>query len=192
MRPKGFPQNNPPLIVTGVPLLGQSPVADGKGGVAWGSPPASGRVLVYRDTDGTPVNNSTTLVNDDVLKFDIGANEIWQGDCRFFWKSTTGSTQLVGTFSGPAAASLVRLYSTDSDIDNTTEADNNNGVGFDLALPWVNWTGIGGVTTFDQLSFFIINGANAGVVNFEIAQASAVAEDTLLLAGSHLIANRLA
>lgn len=46
-------------------------------------------IIVIKDADGTPVNNSTALVNDGDLTFAIGANEVWDVEADLFW--TTGA-----------------------------------------------------------------------------------------------------
>ena len=153
-----------------------------------------GPTIVVKTADQT-VNNSAVLVNDNHLLKAIGANEIWLLDlyllqqsvsidadfkagwsypvgCLIYWgvpRFTT--TNVMGIWSsGRATASTIGIY---------RETDTQ-----DIAA-LVGTTGL-------HLIALVVNGANAGNVNFMWAQNAATVEDTKVLANSILIALKLA
>ena len=151
-----------------------------------GSTPAKSLIFAnpYRTTDGTPVNNSTVLVADDVLKFDIGASEVWAFECGIYWTSATASLKF--DFTGPASPTAVIFGydSADSNIAGTPEIV----TAFETTLPNYHRA----TSAFFAVKGVIQNGVNAGTVQLRIAQVAQVAEDTKLLKGSYLIPRRLA
>ncbi len=151
-----------------------------------GSTPSKDLIFAYpyRTTDGTPVNNSTTLVADDVLKFSIGVSQVWAFEARIFWNSASKNLKL--SFSGPAAVTFVKFG-----IGYSDEVGGEVATAFDDPLVATN-AGGDGPNMFLPVYGIVSNGVNAGTVTFEFAQAAPGMEDTKLLKGSYLIPRRLA
>ncbi len=135
-------------------------------------------LAVFRVADAAAINNSVALVADAILKFAIGANEVWQFTIGVFWNSATAALQF--DLTGPAAPTDVKI----------TENDALVAVAFSSALgPIAN--GNSGNNEF-KISGVIQNGATPGTVTLRYAQNAAVVEDTVIQKGSYLIATRLA
>ena len=153
-----------------------------------------GPTIVVKTADQT-VNNSAVLVNDNHLFKAIGANEIWlldlyllqksvsvDSDFKAGWSYPVGcliywgvprfqATNVMGVWScGKAAASTIGIYRE----TNTQDIASNN------------------ITTGLHLIAIVVNGANAGNVNFMWAQNVAIVENTKVLANSVLTAQQLA
>lgn len=146
-------------------------------------------IEVIKDVDGTPVNNSTVLVSDGDLTFNIGANEVWKFEADLFWTTGVGagSANLKFDLAGPAAPTLVKIGSTVGGFPGSDVVASAFASGL---LSQANATHASGncVKMFGS----IINGANAGACTVQIAQWGAVAENTQLKAGSSIRAWRVA
>lgn len=141
-------------------------------------------IKAYKAADGTPINNSTTLVADPDLKFAIGANEIWQWEVGLFWSSAT--VNLKFAFTGPNAPSIVKIGSD----ANTQPNEDTTCTAFSTAMSRTN-IGNSNHITLTKMDGFCKNGANAGTIQLQMAQDSAVVENTTALAGSYLIAHKI-
>lgn len=130
----------------------------------------------YKSSDET-INNSTTFQNDDAVLFAIGSNEVWRFYTEIYWNS--GATpDLKFQWSLPSGATM---YWTDFFNGNTvnTEASTEvmTGAG---AIRVIYYTGV------------VFNSTNAGNVNLQWAQNTQDPTDSKVLAGSYIIATRLA
>lgn len=144
----------------------------------------------YKSADES-VNNSTTLQNDDHLAFSIAANEVWAFRAFLYFTIASGNPGIKWTFTVPA--SCTGFYTA---IDGPQNIDSAAAIAAELtniAIATTRAWGITGVTS-DLVIFdgVIINGANAGTIQFQWAQNSAVASNLTLKAGSYLDLKRLA
>jgi hypothetical protein len=135
---------------------------------------------VYRTEDSDPVNNSTTLVADDTLKFAVGANEVWAFTLITYWSSATAS--LKWAFSGPSGATFRAGTDSGSFGTDPTTVDALN-----AEMSTWHASNPGCV----PIHGFISTGATPGTVTFKFAQKAAIAEDTKILEGSYLIAHKM-
>lgn len=125
------------------------------------------------------VNNSATMQNDDDLFFDVEANEDW---LFYFWLSLAlkVASDFKYQFAVPAASDGRR-----SDYYNGGEL---NAVGLtnsqSLVAPDTNIRAL-------LIHGVYEGGANAGNVQLQWAQDTAVAEDTIVRAHSHMWAKRI-
>jgi hypothetical protein len=150
--------------------------------------PAGGGPTIVRKTADETVNNSTVLQNDDHLLLAIAANEVWlvvfylnllQGN------STTPLYKFAVTV--PDGATLIfggPMETTTTGVANVTGTTTSGG-----AL-----TQRTAANAIDALMLFAIvtNGATAGNIQLQWAQAITQAVDTKVLANSCLIAFKLA
>lgn len=143
-------------------------------------------LTIIKDADGTPVNNSTTLVADGDLTFAIAANEVWEWEVYLRWTTPTNA-DLKFDFSGPAAATLVAIASTKEFYPGNDKVS----TAFSSGLLSASHSGHASGDSFIAFGS-CINGANAGSITLQIAQWSAVAENTKILAGTRLRARRVA
>jgi hypothetical protein len=126
------------------------------------------------------VNNSTTLQNDDDLFFTIAASEKWTveivckivsnatPDFKVFFTAPAGATFNFVTLQSVGTVALVPWASTAQSIITDATATGNIGI----------------------VKAYVINSTTAGTVNFQWAQNTAEASNTILKAGSFMIANR--
>lgn len=151
----------------------------------------TGLPAVALKTADETVNNSSTLQNDDHLLFSAAANKIYrfdlylilQGasgagtdDIKFGWSAPVGCSVYWGVPGTPASAA--------DGIQPTGTGTNpiaNQGV---TATPSY---GMGNVTYLTKFEGIVLNGANAGTVNFQWAQSIAGARDLKVLTGSVLL-----
>jgi len=139
----------------------------------------------YKTADAS-VNNSTTLQDDAHLSWAVAANEVWA--FRFYGYVTiaSGDPGFKHAFTVPAASTgsrLQQIITAAGTLAPTHTAD------LTTAL---SSTPVGLTSTFVIITGVYIGGANAGTVQFQWAQASAVASNTTLKLGSYLDLKRLA
>lgn len=137
----------------------------------------------YKTADES-VNNSTTLQNDDHLAWAVGANEIWAFRAFLYFTIASGDPGVKTAFTVPAASSGYRsrvLMSGATYIQNTL-ADLTTSDG---AAP----TSV--TLLIVRLEGVYIGGANAGTVQLQWAQNSAVASNLTLKLGSYIDLKRL-
>lgn len=142
-------------------------------------------VKVVRKTADETVNNSAVLQNDDHLLFAIAANEVWEFKLVCYVSGFTTS-DLKMIFAVPAGAAGAYNYlaggPTGSDIAGEVTA---------IATQFNAIIRVDGVNIF-TLFVMLVNGGNAGNLQFQWAQGTAVAEDTKMLTNSCIIAHKLA
>jgi hypothetical protein len=143
----------------------------------------------YKTADET-VNNSTTLQNDDHLAWTVAANEVWAFHGFLYFTVASGDPGAKWTFTVPASCTGWYLVNGPAaNVDGAGVADQ----AFPGAIATTRTYGVSGLTSFlVALDGVIINGANAGTVQFQWAQNSLVASDLKLKLGSYLDLKRLA
>lgn len=133
------------------------------------------------------VNNSTTLQADDALTSPIAANEVWVYEFVLFVLGDAGA-DIKYAVSAPAGATVSYAMqgtrSADKVIDSTALATTA-----DTALAARGADAAGAVNV---LFAYVANGGTAGSVTLTWAQASAVAADTRIKAGSFMRRHRVA
>lgn len=161
---------------------------------AWASRPASGGaatlITAYREDDGTLVANSIVVVADSVLKFDVGANEVWRWTAHLphadFYQDG-----LRIAFSGPTAPTAVKYYLDMGDDDNNSYEQVATAFDSEIVATSVMSTGSKnyGLTVHGLL----INGANAGTVQLKYAEGveSGDSHGVQVLKCADLIAQKL-
>jgi hypothetical protein len=77
--------------------------ADGTFAIPSGS---GGYIQIVRKTADETVNNTTTLQNDDELKFAVAASAIWQFECDIYY-TAVGLADLKVTWIGPAGSTVI-------------------------------------------------------------------------------------
>lgn len=136
--------------------------------------------IIYKSADET-VNNSTTLQNDDHLILPVGANEVWAFTlCLLFRSGTT--PDLKYAFTAPSGATVQFLstiyFDSIGDGASTTVA----------TIPGNGTT----VTVVDTATGVITASNTAGNMTLQWAQNVQNSSDTKVLAGSYIIAHKLA
>jgi hypothetical protein len=139
--------------------------------------------ISVRKTANETVNNSAVLQDDDHLLLPLAANEVWEFEI-ILRLAIKAASDFQYTLTVPAGASggfsdLTRLAVVASAIENAFAA----AVSYSVAADQQNIVVIKGI---------VINGANAGNLQLRWAQLGAVAENTIVLANSCMIAHRLA
>jgi len=134
---------------------------------------------IIKTSDET-VNNSSSLQNDDELKFLMLAGETWAFEMVIFYD--TGTTPDI-KFKFAGAPSLSALWSfVDSDPNIVQEmADSASRIG-----------GGAGNKRACHIKGIVWNPSGMGNLTFQWAQNTADASDTKVLTGSNIIATRLA
>lgn len=128
------------------------------------------------------VNNSTTLQNDDHLAWAIGINECWYFDWLLYFTIGSGDPNIKMAFTVPAGASgFLRCHVDESPdgVGTTTTVDVQS-----ATITTTFNLGAAGTLTSVHLKGFVINGANAGTIQLQWAQNSAVASNLTLKLGS--------
>jgi len=160
------------------------------------STPAGGGPTIVRKTADEIVNNSTTLQNDDHLLLAIAANEVWLINLFLLWTSPTTGHYLKTGWSYPTDCSIKwgpEMKVSSSNVSYWSHAASNT---YKLALLTETSTLLDSLSANAaicglRLTAIVINGANAGTLNFQWAQGYATAEDTKVLTNSCLIAHKL-
>jgi len=141
----------------------------------------SGATIIVKTADEI-VNNSTTLQNDNELFFAIGANEVWWFDLFLHINSPTAADLKVA-FVTPSGCSI--WWEAASYWNNTSQ----NNLQTTASRP--KYT-TGNDRDGLHILALVINGANAGNINFQWAQWAAMASDSKILANSCIIARKVA
>lgn len=142
----------------------------------------TGATITRKAADET-VNNSATLQDDDDLVIAIGANETWYFEAMILHNTGTTPDIKVG-FDIPAAATLswTDVARTSSDTPAMTVP-----IQTDDGVDVLTGTGAASVA---MIWGVVVNGANAGNLQFRWAQNTQDASDTKVLATSYLMAAR--
>lgn len=128
------------------------------------------------------VNNADTVQDDNDLFFYVGANEVW--GIEFYLSVISNSTaDFIFDVSVPSGATIRTSAHPEWNTSDTLQVSSGT-------LP----VSIGQTTTERGILLrgFIKNGSTAGLLKLKWAQSSATVVDTIVKAGSHLIAHRLA
>ena len=128
------------------------------------------------------VNNSTTLVNVTGLSFAVAATASYQFLFMMFGIAQATATWKM-TLTGPAAPTAIRYGVT----NGITSAGMSTAFSSSMAL-----APAGNANVPIILTGYLINGANAGTVQFQFAQNAADATDTIIYAHSSVMAWRVA
>lgn len=138
--------------------------------------------IIYKSSDET-VNGSDTLQDDNELTFAIGANEKWA--FTIYLRTSSGATpDFKYSLSVPSGATFT-FWST----YNVTQVSNLGGGYTDKAV--VDGSGSFPIGS-DIANGSVINSSTTGSVTLQWAQNTSNASDTKLLAGSYIIAHKLA
>lgn len=126
--------------------------------------------IIFKDADNTPVNNSTTLVNDSELLTAIAANEEW----AFYFCAkyvSHASADFKFGLAVPSGATLhwVAQYLTFNTAIGMSEMTSGSLVAWGY--------GVASIATVILVGY-CRNGATAGNIQFQFAQSTAHASDT--------------
>jgi len=157
----------------------------------------SGVATIVRKTADETVNNSNVLQNDDHLLLTIAANEVWLINLFLLWTSPTTGPYLKTGWSYPTGCSIkwgaeVKVASTNSAYWSYIASGGSKSALLTETSTLIDILGANAAICGLHLTAIVINGANAGTLNFQWAQGNATAEDTKILANSCLIAHKLA
>jgi len=138
------------------------------------------------------VNNSTTLQNDNDFSFAIAANEKWLVELFLAITSVSANSDFKFNFTLPASCTIRFGVGSNSAITGTWGAGATSvsptGLSTSANVSAGSFNGTWGLIVVAT----IINAGTAGTVQYQWAQDTAVAEDTILLANSVMRYTRLA
>uniref|UniRef100_A0A6M3IYH6 Uncharacterized protein n=1 Tax=viral metagenome TaxID=1070528 RepID=A0A6M3IYH6_9ZZZZ len=134
-----------------------------------------------RKTADETVNNSDVLQNDNHLLFAVAANEVWELTINILALSATATPDLKANITVPAGATGALQW-----IGSTNYTETYAIGGLNPVFPLVATLGL------FQLKAIVVNGANAGNVQFQWAQQTATVQNTTVKANSCIIAHKLA
>ena len=138
------------------------------------------------------VNNSTTLQNDNDFSFAIAANEKWMVEMFLAITSASATTDYKFNFTLPASCTIRFGTGSNSSIAGTwgAAADSATTAGLSTSANVAagSFNGTWGLLVIAT----VINAGTAGTVQYQWAQNTAAAEDTILLANSVMRYTRLA
>ena len=161
----------------------------GGSALAWGTGTSSYGMIVKRKSADQSVANSTTLANDNDLAFSIAANEEWTAD---FFLSAGDSLGAAGGIKvgvvTPSGATLEANAILIAGVGVGTAQGRSTTSGGTL----ISVTPVGASAGYVRVSVWVLNGANAGSVTLQWAQAASNATATVLHKGSWMNAIRVA
>ena len=142
-----------------------------------GTAAATTGVTVFKTTDQT-LASSTTLQDDDELKFEVGANETWMFEAQILWDADA-TPDMKFAFDVPLGATIQWLNVTSGPTPPNNEGDTRteNGLGV-------------GVESFLGLTGIVFNAANAGTVIFKWAQVNSNALVNTVQKDSSIVAHK--
>jgi hypothetical protein len=146
-------------------------------------------IEVVRKGSNETVNNSAALQNDDALLFSIAASETWIGVVIPFFTNASGTSDFKAALTWPSGASGVYGGFGRSTTGVTIEQGGLTTTS-GTAIPMGGPAAAAG--TFGLIPFSVTCGATPGNVTLQWAQNTATAEDTIVLAGSFILAIRTA
>lgn len=151
----------------------------------------TGHVTAAYKTVDESVVSSTSLQNDDHLRFDVGASQIWVWECALFVSgSTVGDLQIA--FTVPTGATLNWHYhalaAAAAGPTGDLVSDGSTISGGAAANP----VGVNTSQSLVIIKGYVSVGSTAGTVQLQWAQSTADATATQVRIGSHLIARRIA
>lgn len=150
-------------------------------GLAWKTVTSGATVKSVRKSADQTVTSSTTLVNDNQLKFAVAANETYIFQAWLYTYAADGTPDIKVTFTGPSGSTV--LWSSSQVIFNaggatTLTVVSPGATAADLFVD-ANLRAI-------QLYGTISNGATAGDLQFQFAQNTSSANGTSVKAGSSI------
>jgi len=150
-------------------------------GLAWKTVTSGATVKSVRKSADQTVTSSTTLVNDNQLKFAVEANETYIFQAWLYTYAADGTPDIKVTFTGPSGSTV--LWSSSQVIFNaggatTLTVVSPGATAADLFVD-ANLRAI-------QLYGTISNGATAGDLQFQFAQNTSSANGTSVKAGSSI------
>jgi len=142
-------------------------------------------LIVDKSADET-VNNSTTFQTDDHLVLAIGVSEIWLYEFEIIWESGGGSDLKVRV-TVPSGATG-RMSHIAEIVGGSTAVLRDQAFATGL-----NYEGQGVSSNFivSKFAVYVVNSTNAGNVQLEWAQDSAVVADTKLFKGSRMTGRQI-
>lgn len=147
------------------------------------------RQVTIRKTSDESVTSNTTLQNDDELLFNIGANEVWSIELHLIYTGATGGDIKIN-LAGPTSYTMrLGVLGFDEAAAGVTGAFKT--ISFTEATGSVI-LGCSGFSGLALISGVLTNSSNAGAVTFQFAQGTSSGTATTVLAGSKLVAQRLA
>lgn len=181
---------------TGSSVLGWTDEKLLKGAGAGNAPeeidvPAGGGPTIVRKTADEIVNNSAVLQNDDHLFFAVAANEVWAVQLVVhLLQGASATAYFKYAFTVPNGASIAYggYYNPASIVNQALIGRGTATAG--VAIP--DYDVPAGAVKIIPIWVIIANGATAGNVQFQWAQATAVAIPTTVKTNSCLIAHKLA
>lgn len=170
--------------VSGLGSSGQVLTSNGASALpTWQAAPGSSSLTVVQKTSNQSVTNSTILINDNQLSFSISAGLVYSVRFVVFVASTSATPGFKWQLLGPIGATSIigQIFQIDS---LTTTSDSAF-----LATVFTAGNGQigrvdGGASVTVELS--IVNGLNAGTVNFQWAQITSNGTATTVYAGSYI------
>lgn len=145
-----------------------------------------------RKTADQTVNNSTVLVNDNALLLALAANEIWLVTLYLLQTSPSANSDFKMGWAYPAACSIKWAPVYGEGIYGHWIGC-SSGVSPNAIFIQTDTEVIGTANKQQALMVvaIVINGANAGNLNFQWAQGTATAENTVVNANSALVGIKL-
>lgn len=144
--------------------------------------------IIRKTAETQVVNNSTTLVNDDILLAALAANEVIYFTAHIY-QTGPDTADFKAGFTAPSGATIIwvpvsgaaiNTSATIGPVNPVTSSGGSFSAGSDSTASRFSIDLIGSVR----------NGANAGNLQFQWAQASAVATDTTVRIDSYLVVYR--
>lgn len=156
----------------------------------WDASPSGGAsnlVAKHKTADET-VTSSAVLQDDDSLSFAIGANETWT--FNLFLRVFAGAGGFKYAFTIPSGASgrLDKYSNISATGSNAIDADITTGGGDSSSL---SITGTNQWQSYQPMFGYVINGANAGTVQFQWAQNTSNGTGTVVKRGAILTARKV-
>ena len=158
--------------------------------------PAGGGPTIVRKTADEAVNNSNVLQNDDHLLLAIAANEVWLVELTLLLQGVSPNADFKCGWAYPVGCTIKWGYLA---RDSTTSEGSGwmpsglysvTPIAISIETDVLNTGLLNGISGAVYRAI-VINGANAGTLNFQWAQNTATAENTKVLANSCLIAHEL-
>jgi hypothetical protein len=175
-------------VRVGVGTNGQVLTADStqSSGIRWGTVSGS-QIVVVKSADES-VTSSTTLQDDDELKFSIAANETWMFEITGFWTSASAGPDIKFAINGPGTPSNFIAHLVIYSVSGGIPSDGLIVTGYDVTeqIDFSN-----APNTLITAKGTVINGATAGQVVLRWAQRVSNATATTIRKGSYLIASKI-
>jgi hypothetical protein len=154
------------------------PVAGGGTGGTIGAPS-----YAYRTTNGTDKNQDINFADDGVLQFPVSANKDYIA--RFVIRAqSNGTAKLKYQLTGPASPTLILYHSYSANDLAAGGVINANGTPYATAFSTSQNASFGTTNDTIFIEMFLRNGANAGTVKLQYAQAVSTNVTTRTLPGS--------